>query len=168
MRFVRPAKTATAARFLLCLALLQLSVFLAAQNLGATPQLNKAVQGQTASQPEGCQVGLIVDLLGRESPRKCSRNDCPSREPAFTRVPRGREDKTIGNRVARPWRFRAVNEVLPPDQTLSADWGMSSPAKPVASDESLVAKKQRLTLVTRHCLHLSQGLKVETGSADTS
>ena len=59
MRVFRAVKPATAARFLLCLALLQLSVSLAAQNLGATPQLNKAVQGQTASQPEGAFLNLV-------------------------------------------------------------------------------------------------------------
>jgi len=59
MRSLRPARPAAAAAFLLCIALLQLSVPLAAQNLGATPQLNKAVQGQTASQPEGAFLNLV-------------------------------------------------------------------------------------------------------------
>jgi len=30
-----------------------------AQNLGATPQVNKAVQGQTAAQPEGAFLNLV-------------------------------------------------------------------------------------------------------------
>jgi hypothetical protein len=30
-----------------------------AQNLGGTPQVNKAVQGQTASQPEGAFLNLV-------------------------------------------------------------------------------------------------------------
>ena len=30
-----------------------------AQNLGSTPQINKAVQGQTASQPEGAFLNLV-------------------------------------------------------------------------------------------------------------
>ena len=30
-----------------------------AQNLGGTPQLNKAVQGQTAAQPEGAFLNLV-------------------------------------------------------------------------------------------------------------
>jgi hypothetical protein len=48
------------AGFLLYLFLLQFSPFLLkAQNLGATPQVNKAVQGQTASQPEGAFLNLV-------------------------------------------------------------------------------------------------------------
>jgi hypothetical protein len=44
----------------LYLVLLQFSPFLLkAQNLGATPQVNKAVQGQTASQPEGAFLNLV-------------------------------------------------------------------------------------------------------------
>ena len=46
--------------FLLSLALLEASApLLFAQNLGGTPQLNKAVQGQTASQPEGAFLNLV-------------------------------------------------------------------------------------------------------------
>ena len=46
--------------FILSLALLQLSVpFACAQNLGAAPQVDKAVQGQTASQPEGAFLNLV-------------------------------------------------------------------------------------------------------------
>ena len=59
MRSFRRVKPARAAGFLLCLFLLELSVSLAGQNLGATPQLNKAVQGQTASQPEGAFLNLV-------------------------------------------------------------------------------------------------------------
>jgi hypothetical protein len=35
------------------------SVALHGQNLGATPQVNKAVQGQTATQPEGAFLNLV-------------------------------------------------------------------------------------------------------------
>src|SRR6185312_3211885 len=46
--------------FLLLLVLLQLSsVLVSAQNLGAVPQTNKAVQGQTATQPEGAFLNLV-------------------------------------------------------------------------------------------------------------
>lgn len=34
-------------------------VFVSAQNLGSTPQTNKAVQGQTAAQPEGAFLNLV-------------------------------------------------------------------------------------------------------------
>jgi hypothetical protein len=34
-------------------------IALCAQNLGGTPQVNKAVQGQTASQPEGAFLNLV-------------------------------------------------------------------------------------------------------------
>lgn len=45
---------------MLSLALLQLSApFVCAQNLGAAPQVDKAVQGQTASQPEGAFLNLV-------------------------------------------------------------------------------------------------------------
>jgi hypothetical protein len=48
------------AGFLFCLVPLQFSpLLLKAQNLGATPQVNKAVQGQTASQPEGAFLNLV-------------------------------------------------------------------------------------------------------------
>ena len=43
--------------FLVLLALVPLMVF--AQNLGGAPQLNKAVQGQTAAQPEGAFLNLV-------------------------------------------------------------------------------------------------------------
>jgi hypothetical protein len=44
----------------LCLMLLsQAAVLLHAQNLGGTPQVNKAVQGQTAAQPEGAFLNLV-------------------------------------------------------------------------------------------------------------
>jgi hypothetical protein len=46
--------------FLLALVLVQLSpILLQAQNLGSTPQVNKAVQGQTAAQPEGAFLNLV-------------------------------------------------------------------------------------------------------------
>ncbi len=45
---------------LLALILLQLLPMLAhAQNLGGTPALNRAVQGQTAAQPEGAFLNLV-------------------------------------------------------------------------------------------------------------
>lgn len=56
---VRLARTAFAC-MLLALALLELTAPLAlAQNLGAAPQVNKAVQGQTATQPEGAFLNLV-------------------------------------------------------------------------------------------------------------
>lgn len=49
-----------AALFLFLLVLLQLSPLLVqAQNLGGTPATNKAVQGQTAAQPEGAFLNLV-------------------------------------------------------------------------------------------------------------
>ena len=45
--------------FALTVALLEVGVPLFAQNLGTTPQVNKAVQGQTASQPEGAFLNLV-------------------------------------------------------------------------------------------------------------
>jgi len=49
-----------AAAFLFWVALLDLSPQpLGAQNLGSTPQINKAVQGQTAAQPEGAFLNLV-------------------------------------------------------------------------------------------------------------
>jgi len=49
-----------AAAFLFWVALLDLSPHpLSAQNLGSTPQINKAVQGQTAAQPEGAFLNLV-------------------------------------------------------------------------------------------------------------
>jgi hypothetical protein len=45
---------------ILSLALLPLSApFVCAQNLGSAPQVDKAVQGQTASQPEGAFLNLV-------------------------------------------------------------------------------------------------------------
>jgi len=45
---------------LLIFVVLQLSPVVAhAQNLGGTPQVNKAVQGQTAAQPEGAFLNLV-------------------------------------------------------------------------------------------------------------
>jgi len=49
-----------AAFFLFFLMVLQFSpLLLHSQNLGGTPQVNKAVQGQTASQPEGAFLNLV-------------------------------------------------------------------------------------------------------------
>jgi hypothetical protein len=49
-----------AALFVFLLVLLQLSpVLLQAQNLGGAPATNKAVQGQTAAQPEGAFLNLV-------------------------------------------------------------------------------------------------------------
>lgn len=46
--------------FLLAIVLVQLSpILLQAQNLGSTPQVDKAVQGQTAAQPEGAFLNLV-------------------------------------------------------------------------------------------------------------
>ena len=46
--------------FLLALVLVQLApILLQAQNLGSTPQVDKAVQGQTAAQPEGAFLNLV-------------------------------------------------------------------------------------------------------------
>jgi hypothetical protein len=43
--------------FILCLQLVPLISY--AQNLGATPATNQAVQGQTAAQPEGAVLNLV-------------------------------------------------------------------------------------------------------------
>lgn len=62
MRFVRSKESSTrsAALFLVFIILLQLSPLLTqAQNLGGTPATNKAVQGQTAAQPEGAFLNLV-------------------------------------------------------------------------------------------------------------
>src|SRR5436305_1637631 len=49
-----------AAIFLFLIVLLQLSpVLIEAQNLGGAPATNKAVQGQTAAQPEGAFLNLV-------------------------------------------------------------------------------------------------------------
>ena len=46
--------------YLLALVLVQLvPLMVFAQNLGGAPQLNKAVQGQTAAQPEGAFLNLV-------------------------------------------------------------------------------------------------------------
>jgi heme/copper-type cytochrome/quinol oxidase subunit 1 len=45
--------------FLVLIILVQFTPLLIAQNLGSTPQTNKAVQGQTASQPEGAFLNLV-------------------------------------------------------------------------------------------------------------
>ena len=47
------------ALFFLLLVLTQFAPILDGQNLGATPQVNKAVQGQTAAQPEGAFLNLV-------------------------------------------------------------------------------------------------------------
>jgi hypothetical protein len=50
----------SAALFLVFMILLPLSPILTqAQNLGGTPATNKAVQGQTAAQPEGAFLNLV-------------------------------------------------------------------------------------------------------------
>ena len=62
MRFMRSKEPSarSAALFLVFTILLQLSPMLAqAQNLGGTPATNKAVQGQTAAQPEGAFLNLV-------------------------------------------------------------------------------------------------------------
>src|SRR5260370_12582156 len=63
--------TRIAASFLFLLVLLQLApVLVPAQNLGGAPATNKAVQGQTAAQPEGAflnlvnWVGNVIALVG--------------------------------------------------------------------------------------------------------
>lgn len=49
-----------AASFLVLIFLLQLApVVIEAQNLGGAPATNKAVQGQTAAQPEGAFLNLV-------------------------------------------------------------------------------------------------------------
>jgi len=53
--------TRIAASFLFLLVLLQLApVLVQAQNLGGAPATNKAVQGQTAAQPEGAFLNLVI------------------------------------------------------------------------------------------------------------
>ena len=53
-----------AASFLFLIVLLQLfPVLIQAQNLGGAPATNKAVQGQTAAQPEGAFLNLVTQSL---------------------------------------------------------------------------------------------------------
>ena len=62
MRLMRSKESSArlAAFFLVFIILLQLSPMLTqAQNLGGTPATNKAVQGQTAAQPEGAFLNLV-------------------------------------------------------------------------------------------------------------
>ena len=62
MRFMRSKESCVrlAALFLVFTILLQLSPMQTqAQNLGGTPATNKAVQGQTAAQPEGAFLNLV-------------------------------------------------------------------------------------------------------------
>jgi hypothetical protein len=62
MRFMRSRESCarSAALFLFFIILLQLSPMLTqGQNLGGTPATNKAVQGQTAAQPEGACLNLV-------------------------------------------------------------------------------------------------------------
>ena len=62
MRFMRSKESSarSAVLFLVFTILLQLSPILTqAQNLGGTPATNKAVQGQTAAQPEGAFLNLV-------------------------------------------------------------------------------------------------------------
>ena len=56
---VKRSSRRRAALFLSFIILVQLSPLLRSQNLGSTPQINKAVQGQTASQPEGAFLNLV-------------------------------------------------------------------------------------------------------------
>jgi len=56
------------------LVLLLIAEIAAAQNLGTTPQLNVAVQGQTGAQPEGAflnfinWVGNVISPVGQAEP----------------------------------------------------------------------------------------------------
>lgn len=62
MRFMefKESSARSAALFLGFIILVQLSPLLTqAQNLGGTPATNKAVQGQTAAQPEGAFLNLV-------------------------------------------------------------------------------------------------------------
>ena len=62
MRFMRSKESSarSAVLFLVFTILPQLSPILTqAQNLGGTPATNKAVQGQTAAQPEGAFMNLV-------------------------------------------------------------------------------------------------------------
>lgn len=62
MQFLKPKASSArvAAAFLFFVVLLQLSpVLIQAQNLGGAPATNKAVQGQTAAQPEGAFLNLV-------------------------------------------------------------------------------------------------------------
>lgn len=62
MQFVKckGASARVAVLFLFLIVLLQLSpVLIQAQNLGGAPATNKAVQGQTAAQPEGAFLNLV-------------------------------------------------------------------------------------------------------------
>ena len=62
MQFLKPrgCSARIAALFLFLIVLLQFSPLLVqAQNLGGTPATNKAVQGQTAAQPEGAFLNLV-------------------------------------------------------------------------------------------------------------
>jgi hypothetical protein len=62
MRFLNPTRHSTrfAVILLFLIVLLQLSPLLVrAQNLGGAPATNKAVQGQTAAQPEGAFLNLV-------------------------------------------------------------------------------------------------------------
>ncbi len=54
----RRERAATLALFLL-FTFAFIPLLVSAQNLGSTPQVNKAVQGQTASQPEGAFLNLV-------------------------------------------------------------------------------------------------------------
>jgi len=62
MQFLKSTRFSArvATLFLFFIVLLQLStVLIQAQNLGGTPATNKAVQGQTAAQPEGAFLNLV-------------------------------------------------------------------------------------------------------------
>jgi hypothetical protein len=62
MQFLKSARSSTrvVTLFLLFTVLFQLSpVLIQAQNLGGAPATNKAVQGQTAAQPEGAFLNIV-------------------------------------------------------------------------------------------------------------
>ena len=62
MQFLNSTRHATrfAVIFLLLIVLVQFSpLLIQAQNLGGAPATNKAVQGQTAAQPEGAFLNLV-------------------------------------------------------------------------------------------------------------
>jgi hypothetical protein len=59
-RFSRDFLRRLATKLLFAMVIVQLlPVMIPAQNLGGAPQVNKAVQGQTAAQPEGAFLNLV-------------------------------------------------------------------------------------------------------------
>jgi hypothetical protein len=59
LRFQRRSARVTALLLFLIILLEFSSLLVQAQNLGGTPATNKAVQGQTAAQPEGAFLNLV-------------------------------------------------------------------------------------------------------------